>query len=97
MLGPERTLSFVALPEGQDPDDLVTSGGREAVEALLAQPEPLVDRLWRHERDSGPLQTPEQRAGLKARLMAHAAAIAELPADALRLSAGEPALPTVFQ
>lgn len=27
----------------------------------------------------------------------HAAAIAELPADALRLSAGEPALPTVFQ
>lgn len=77
MLGPERTLAFVALPEGQDPDDLVTSGGRKAVEALLREPEPLVDRLWRHERDATPLTTPEQRAGLKARLMAHAAAIAD--------------------
>ncbi len=75
MLGPERTLSFVALPEGQDPDDLVNTGGRDAVEALLQTPEPLVDRLWRHERDSTPLATPEQRAGLKQRLIDHAAAI----------------------
>jgi DNA primase len=75
LLGPERTLSFVALPEGQDPDDLVNSGGRDAVEALLAAPEPLVDRLWRHELDATPLVTPEQRAGLKARLIAHAASI----------------------
>lgn len=77
LLGPERTLSFVALPQGQDPDDLVNSGGRDAVEALLEAPEPLVDRLWRHERDSGPLTTPEQRAGLKQRLLDHAAAIAD--------------------
>jgi DNA primase len=77
LLGPERTLSFVALPEGQDPDELVNSGGREAVEALLQTPEPLVDRLWRHERDSGPLTTPEERAGLKQRLLDHAAAIAD--------------------
>jgi DNA primase len=77
LLGPQRTLSFVALPEGQDPDDLVTSGGRDAVEALLGQPEPLVDRLWRHERDASPFVTPEQRADLKARLMAHAASIAD--------------------
>jgi DNA primase len=77
LLGPQRTLSFVALPEGQDPDDLVTSGGRDAVETLLGQPEPLVDRLWRHERDAAPLVTPEQRADLKARLTAHAASIAD--------------------
>ncbi len=77
LLGPERTLSFVALPEGQDPDDLVNTGGRDAVEALLQAPEPLVDRLWRHERDSTPLATPEQRAGLKQRLIDHAASIAD--------------------
>nr|WP_314445424.1 DNA primase [uncultured Sphingomonas sp.] len=77
LLGPERTLSFVALPQGQDPDDLVNSGGRDAVEALLQTPEPLVDRLWRHERDSTPLATPEQRAGLKQRLLDHAASIAD--------------------
>ena len=76
-LAPERTLRFVALPAGQDPDDLVNSGGREAVEALLASPEPLVERLWRHEVDSAPLDTPEARAGLKQRLMEHTQAIGD--------------------
>ena len=76
-LAPERTLRFVALPQGQDPDDLVRSGGREAVEALLATPEPLFERLWRHEVDAAPLDTPEARAGLKARLMDHAQAITD--------------------
>jgi DNA primase len=75
-IGPERTLRFVELPAGQDPDDLVRSGGREAVETLLAEPEPLVERLWRHEREAEPLATPEAWAGLKQRLTAHASAIA---------------------
>ena len=65
-LGPERTLRFVALPAGQDPDDIVRQGGRAAIEALLAKPEPLVERLWRHEVEAAPLDTPEARAGLKA-------------------------------
>ena len=76
-LGPERTLRFVALPAGQDPDDVVRSGGREAIEALLAAPEPLVERLWRHEVEAGALDTPEARAGLKQRLIDHAATIAD--------------------
>jgi DNA primase len=74
-IGPERTLRFVELPAGQDPDDLVRSGGRDALEALLASPEPLVDRLWRHERDAQPLTTPEARAGLRQRLIEHSQAI----------------------
>jgi len=76
-IGPERTLRFVELPAGQDPDDLVRSGGREAIEALLAEPEPLDQRLWRHERDSAALTTPEARAGLRQRLVEHAQAIGE--------------------
>ena len=76
-LAPERTLRFVALPAGQDPDDLVRSGGRDALEALLESPQPLVDRLWRHEQEATPLATPEERAGLKQRLLQHAAAIAD--------------------
>jgi DNA primase len=75
-LGPERTLRFVALPAGQDPDDVVKAGGRVAIEALLGAAEPLVERLWRHERDLAPLDTPEARAGLKQRLLNHAATIA---------------------
>ena len=76
-LAPGRSLSFVTLPEGQDPDDLVRARGPAAFEALLAKPEPLVDRLWAHEYAAEPLDTPEQRAGLKRRLSDHAAAIAD--------------------
>jgi DNA primase len=72
LLRPDRTLRFVELPAGQDPDDVVKSGGREAFEALLASPEPLDARLWRHELDAEPLGTPEAWAGLKERLIAHA-------------------------
>jgi len=74
-VAPGRSLSFVTLPAGQDPDDLVRAGGRAAFEALLATPESLVDRLWRHERDAEPLATPEQKAGLRRRLMDHVATI----------------------
>ncbi|MET3710070.1 DNA primase [Sphingomonas trueperi] len=68
MLAPGRSLAFVTLPQGLDPDDLVRSQGSAAFEALLAKPEPLVDRLWASEVEAGPLDTPEQRAGLKRRL-----------------------------
>lgn len=76
-IGPERTLRFVELPPGQDPDDVVRSGGKDALEALLATPEPLDARLWRHERDSAPLATPEARAGLRQRLIDHSRAIGD--------------------
>ena len=76
-LGPERTLRFVELPAGQDPDDVVNNGGREALEALFAEPEPLVDRLWRHELQAQPLTTPEARAGLRQRLIEHSQAIGD--------------------
>ena len=76
-LRPDRTLRFVELPPGQDPDDLVRSGGREGVEALLAKPEPLDARLWRHELEAQPLTTPEARASLRQRLIQHAATIGD--------------------
>ncbi len=76
-IGAERTLRFVALPEGQDPDDVARAGGRAALETLIASAEPLVERLWRHEREAAPLTTPEERASLKARLMAHAGTIGD--------------------
>jgi DNA primase len=72
LLRPDRTLRFVELPAGQDPDDVINAGGKEAFEALLANPEPLDARLWRHELGAEPLATPEAWAGLKERLVAHA-------------------------
>ena len=76
-VAPGRSLGFVTLPAGEDPDDLLRTRGREALEALLERPEPLVDRLWRHELEAEPLATPEQRAGLRRRLMDHVSVIGD--------------------
>ena len=77
MLGPNRSLSIVTLPAGQDPDDVVKSGGKAAFESLADTAQPLVDYLWNTERAAAPLKTPEQRAGLKHRLTEHIATIAD--------------------
>ena len=77
MLAPGRSLAFVTLPAGQDPDDLVRAKGPAAFDALLERPEPLVSRLWEHELAAEPLDTPEQKAGLKQRLNELAGTIAD--------------------
>jgi DNA primase len=76
-VGPGRSLGFVNRPAGQDPDDLVRTSGRGALEALLDKPEALVDRLWGHEVNAEPRATPEQRAGLKRRLIDHVSTISD--------------------
>src|ERR1700760_5010224 len=65
---PGKSLKFAAMPDGQDPDDLVRSGGREAVEDVLNAASALADMLWTGESEAGSLQTPERRAALEARL-----------------------------
>jgi len=75
MLRPGHSLQFVTLPAGMDPDDLLRAKGRDALEALLGAPASLLDTLWQHERDAAPLTAPEDKAGLKARLLAHVDAI----------------------
>jgi DNA primase len=76
-VGPGRSLAFVTLPPGQDPDDLLRARGRQALEDLIEQSEHLVDRLWRHEQGAEPLETPEARAGLRRRLLDHVSVIAD--------------------
>ncbi|MBB3939936.1 DNA primase [Novosphingobium fluoreni] len=75
LLRPAHSLRIVRLPEGLDPDDLLKAKGRPAMEAMLEDARPLVDVLWEAERESTPLDTPEAKAGLKARLLAHVEAI----------------------
>ncbi|WP_017664002.1 DNA primase [Porphyrobacter sp. AAP82] len=77
MLAPMRSLGIVRLPAGLDPDDLVKQQGARAMEQLLSRPAPLIDTLWEFERDAQALATPEAKAGLKARLMAHVETIAD--------------------
>ena len=77
MLAPMRSLGIVRLPAGLDPDDLIKQQGAKAMERLLAEPASLIDTLWEFERAAQPLSTPEAKAGLKARLMAHVETIAD--------------------
>ncbi len=68
-LEPGRSLQFAFLPEGRDPDDMVSGGARDALAQILAEPAPLIDVLWTREQSRHPLKTPEQRAKFEARLM----------------------------
>lgn len=70
-----KSLSFVTPPNGMDPDDILREGGPEAVQTLFVKPRPLVDVLWAYERNAAPCDTPEQVAGLKARMRAHVKSI----------------------
>jgi DNA primase len=75
LLRPGHSLQIVQLPAGLDPDDVVKRQGLKAMEALLSNPRPLLDLVWEHEREALPLTSPEDKAGLKERLIAHADAI----------------------
>lgn len=75
MLRPGQSLAFVTLPAGKDPDDVVRLGGAAAMERLLAEPRSLLDLVWETELAAGSLDSPEQKASLKARLLDHADAI----------------------
>jgi DNA primase len=77
LIGPGRSLRFVLLPKGQDPDDLARTGGKPAVEALLESAVPLERFLFEREAEAGPLDTPERRAELRQRLKALANEIAD--------------------
>ena len=69
LLEPGRSLRFVTLPSGKDPDDLMRSASgvaefRQAREVA----EPLYKRVFAAELLSSPVETPEQKADLLKRL-----------------------------
>ncbi len=67
-LKPGKSLKFALLPQGQDPDDLVRSGRREAVVEVIEASRPLAQMLWARETEGHSFDTPERRAALEARI-----------------------------
>jgi DNA primase len=65
-LKPGKSVRFALLPESQDPDDLVRSGGRQAIGEVLNGARSLADMLWTRETEATALDTPERRAALEA-------------------------------
>src|ERR1700733_2107318 len=68
LLKPGKSLQFAGLPDGQDPDDLARSGGRDAIADVLGSAQPLAQMLWQRESEQGGFDTPERRAALEARI-----------------------------
>src|SRR5579872_3028014 len=68
LIGPDKSLRFALLPEGQDPDDLIRSSGPSAMAEHLAGARPLADMLFLRETDGQSFDTPESRASLERRL-----------------------------
>ena len=68
-IGPDRTLTFAELPPGQDPDDVIRSGGREAFEEIVKTSKPLVRLVYATAKSATDTSTPEGRAGLRQRLL----------------------------
>ncbi len=77
LLKPGKSLTFAALPDGQDPDDLARSAGREAIEDVLNGARPLAQMLWTRESEAGPFDTPERRAAFEARISGVTATIGD--------------------
>ena len=75
LIEPGKTLFFVLLPDGMDPDDVVRVRGAAAMQEMLGGARPLVDLLWSRELEAEPLDTPERKAGFEARLMGAVAQI----------------------
>ncbi|MDE2411832.1 MAG: DNA primase [Sphingomonadales bacterium] len=83
LLRPAHSLRIVRLPAGMDPDDLIKREGVAAMTRVLERSIGLADLLWEHELAAVPLDSPEAKAGLKARLLAHCDAIADQDIKAL--------------
>ncbi len=77
MLSAERGLRLASLPTGEDPDTLVRRQGPAGFRAVIATARPLSDALYDLVRESQGDATPEQRAGLRAKLIETAGRIGD--------------------
>ena len=64
-LKPDHSACFSFLPDGEDPDSLIQSKGKQAFDQFIQNSEGLSDLLWQNQLDLRPGHTPEERAGLK--------------------------------
>lgn len=67
-LAPDRSVSFLPLPDGQDPDDYIRRHGHAAFSAALAGARPLVTALYDMLAEGADRTGPEGKASFRKRL-----------------------------
>src|SRR5262245_16867749 len=65
LLKPGKSLRFVALPAGEDPDSLIRGRGADAFRRVLELARPLSEVVWEANTEGLPLDTPERRANVQ--------------------------------
>ncbi|SMX33415.1 DNA primase [Actibacterium lipolyticum] len=81
-----QSLRFALMPQGQDPDDVIRSGGAGAMQKLLDAAQPMVQLLWQRETEGKVFDSPERKAALDKDLRA---AIAKIKDPSIRGHYGE--------
>jgi DNA primase len=70
LLGSGHSFNFAFLPENQDPDDVIKTGGISKFCQVLETANSMWDVLWRRETANTRIAKPEHRAELEKRLQA---------------------------
>ncbi len=58
ILSPGKSLQFALIPDGQDPDELISENGVDAMRQVLDRAQPMVDLLWKSRMDELRRRTP---------------------------------------
>ncbi|MBY0322686.1 MAG: DNA primase [Reyranella sp.] len=72
-----KSLRFLSLPAGEDPDSLIRTRGVDAMRRSLDLARPLSDMIWSMETEGRPTDTPERRASLQRAVEQRVAEIAD--------------------
>jgi DNA primase len=72
-----KSLRFLSLPAGEDPDSLIRTRGADAIRRSLDLAQPLSDVVWTMETEGKPTDTPERRASLQRAIEQRVAEIAD--------------------
>jgi DNA primase len=77
LLRPGKSLRFVVLPAGEDPDSLIRTRGAEAIHRVLGLARPLADVIWDLETGGKAMDTPERSASVQRAVEKRVAEIAD--------------------
>lgn len=77
LLKPGKSLRFIALPAGDDPDSLIRSHGPDAIRRVLDLARPLSDVVWDMDTEGKAADTPERRASIQRDVEKRVAGIAD--------------------
>jgi DNA primase len=72
-----KSLRFLGLPAGEDPDSLIRVRGADAIRRILDLARPLSDVVWDMETEGKVADTPERRASLQRAVEQRVAEIAD--------------------